>query len=106
MAATTILHMKSLMNDKSIKEKQSPLIEKQAKDINRLMIRFLCSYCFSPTTTSLGSFPGDSVVNNLPANTGDVGSILGAIDPLKKEMETCSSILAWEIPWIEKPGRL
>ena len=26
--------------------------------------------------------------------------------PLKKEEATHSSILAWEIPWIEKPGRL
>ena len=27
-------------------------------------------------------------------------------DPLVKEMATCSSILAWEIPWTEEPGRL
>ncbi|MGH2285407.1 hypothetical protein, partial [Enterococcus faecalis] len=27
-------------------------------------------------------------------------------DPLKKEMATHSSILAWEIPWTEKLGRL
>ena len=27
-------------------------------------------------------------------------------DPLEKEMETCSSILAWEIPWTEEPGSL
>ena len=26
--------------------------------------------------------------------------------PLEKEMATCSSILAWEIPWTEEPGRL
>ena len=25
-------------------------------------------------------------------------------DPLEKEMATHSSILAWEIPWIERPG--
>ena len=25
-------------------------------------------------------------------------------DPLDKEMATCSSILAWEIPWTEEPG--
>ena len=24
----------------------------------------------------------------------------------EKEMATCSSILAWEIPWTEEPGRL
>ena len=27
-------------------------------------------------------------------------------DPLEKEMATHSSILAWEIPWMEGPGRL
>ena len=27
-------------------------------------------------------------------------------DPLEKEMVTHSSILAWEIPWTEEPGRL
>ena len=31
---------------------------------------------------------------------------LGWEDPLKKEMATHSSILAWEIPWTEEPGRL
>ena len=29
---------------------------------------------------------------------------LGGEDPLEKEMATHSSILAWEIPWIEEPG--
>ena len=28
------------------------------------------------------------------------------VDPLEKEMATCSSILAWDIPWTEEPGRL
>ena len=27
-------------------------------------------------------------------------------DPLEKEMATYPSILAWEIPWTEEPGRL
>ena len=31
---------------------------------------------------------------------------LGRKDPLEKEMATCSSILAWEIPWREEPGGL
>jgi len=31
---------------------------------------------------------------------------LGREDPLEKEMATHSSILAWEIPWMEEPGRL
>ena len=31
---------------------------------------------------------------------------LGWEDSLEKEMATCSSILAWEIPWTEEPGGL
>ena len=30
----------------------------------------------------------------------------GGEDPLEKEMATHSSVLAWKIPWTEKPGRL
>ena len=37
---------------------------------------------------------------------GDVGSMLGSGRSLEKEMANHSSILAWEIPWTEKPGRL
>ena len=29
---------------------------------------------------------------------------LGQEDPVEEEMATQSSILAWEIPWTEKPG--
>ena len=31
---------------------------------------------------------------------------LGWEDPLKDEVTTHSSILAWRIPWTEEPGRL
>ena len=31
---------------------------------------------------------------------------LGQKDPLEKEMATCFSVLAWEIPWTEEPGGL
>ena len=31
---------------------------------------------------------------------------MGQEDPLEKEMATDCSILAWEIPWTEEPGRL
>ena len=30
--------------------------------------------------------------------------VLSLEDPLEKEMATHSSILAWEIPWVEEPG--
>ena len=45
-------------------------------------------------------------VESLPAiGETQVGS-LGWEDPLEKEMATHSSILAWEISWMEEPGRL
>jgi len=31
---------------------------------------------------------------------------LGQENPLEKEMTIHSSILTWEIPWTEEPGRL
>ena len=37
---------------------------------------------------------------------GEVGSVPGLEDPLEKKMATHSTILAWGIPWTEKPGRL
>ena len=46
------------------------------------------------------------VVKNLPANAGNPNLILGQKDPLKKGIATHSSILAWKIPWTEKPGGL
>ena len=50
------------------------------------------------------SFLGGSVVKNPPARAGDMVRCLDQEDPLKKEMATHSSILAWEIPWAEEPG--
>ena len=45
-------------------------------------------------------------VTSLPALRRTQVRSLGQDDPLKKEMATCSSILAWKIPWMEEPGRL
>ena len=45
-------------------------------------------------------------VNNLPAMQETRVQSLGQKDALEKEMATHSSILAWEIPWTEKPGGL
>ena len=50
--------------------------------------------------------PGGSNSKESAYNAGDQGLILGWEDPLEKEMATHSSILAWEIPWTEEPGRL
>ena len=46
------------------------------------------------------------MVKTLPAMPETQVSFLGWKDPLEKEMATHSSILAWEISWTEKPGRL
>ena len=52
-------------------------------------------------------FPGSTGVNNVPANAGDLGnkgSIPGS--GRSSEMATHFSMLAWKIPWTEKPGGL
>ena len=54
-------------------------------------------------------FPGGSAVKNPPTNAGASGDTVQSLsweDPLAEEMATHSSILAWEIPWLEKPGQL
>ena len=43
---------------------------------------------------------------NLPAMQETGVQSLGWEDLLEKRMATHSSILTWEIPWTEKPGRL
>ena len=53
----------------------------------------------------IGVFPDGSVVKNLlPVQKMQVWS-LSQEDPLEEEMATHSSILAWEIPWTDEPGR-
>ena len=46
------------------------------------------------------------MVKNLPAIQETQVQSLGLEDPLEKGMATYSSILAWRIPWTEKPGGL
>ena len=45
-------------------------------------------------------------LKRLPAMRETQVQSLGWEDPLEKEMVTHSSIPAWRIPWMEKPGRL
>ena len=49
---------------------------------------------------------GGSEVKASASSAGDWVQSLGWEDPLEKEMVTHSSILAWRIPLMEKPGRL
>ena len=46
------------------------------------------------------------MVKNLPAKQETQVQSLGREDPLEKEMETYSHILAWSIPWTEEPCEL
>ena len=46
------------------------------------------------------------MVKNLPVMQETQIRSLGQEDPLEKGMATHSSILAWRIPWTEKPGGL
>ena len=45
-------------------------------------------------------------VKYLPATQETQVRPLGWEDPLEEEMATCSSVLAWKIPWTEEPGGL
>ena len=45
-------------------------------------------------------------IKSLPAMHKTQVRSLGQEDPLEEEVTTHSSILAWEIPWTEEPGRL
>ena len=46
------------------------------------------------------------LVKNPPAMKETWVRSLDREDPLEKEQATHPSILAWEIPWTEEPGRL
>ena len=47
----------------------------------------------------------DQMVKNLPTVQEAQVRSLGWEDPLQKGMATHSSVLAWRIPWTEKPSR-
>ena len=59
----------------------------------------------SPIKKRKGASLVAQMVNNLPVTQETQVQSLGGEDPLK-EMATHFSILAWRIPWKEKPGRL
>ena len=64
----------------------------------------------SPTSLHRMIFKVDlslaQLVKKLPTMQETQVQFLYWQDPLEKETATHSSILAWEIPWTEKPGRL
>ena len=54
----------------------------------------------------LQRFPGGSVVQNPPANAGDMGLIPEWGRSPGEGNGNLLSILAWEIPWTEEPDGL
>ena len=72
---------------------------------------FHISFHFNYTmlTSFMGAFPMAWQVKNPPVmqETHEMRvRSLGQEDPLKQEMATHSSILAWRTPWTEEPGGL
>ena len=51
-------------------------------------------------------FPSGSVSKESACNEGDLVRSLGQEGPLEEEMATHSSVIAWEFPRTEEPGRL
>ena len=77
--------------------------------INNQYLRYLTS-ALTLTLEHTSHCKADSLVSqmvkSLPAVRETWVRSLGQEDPLKKEMATHSSTIAWKIPWAEEPGRL
>ena len=73
--------------------------------MEKFLISFLeiTSCC---ATLLFTGFPGGSEVKDSTSNAGDSGSIPGSGRSPGEGNGNHSSILAWRIPWTEKPGRL
>ena len=72
--------------------------------------RKINNFRYADDTIFMAEFLYDSLVvqtkNDLSEMQETWVQCLGQEDPLEKEMATHSSILAWEISWMEEPGRL
>ena len=66
-----------------------------------LILYFLPSLSIPTSNTSRASLLAQ-MVRNLPTSLETWVSSLSWEDPLKKEMATHSSVLAWEVPWTEE----
>ena len=66
------------------------------------------SKCVKPFTgtTCINIIVYVQTVKRLPTMQETRVQSLGQEDPLEKKMAPHSSILAWQIPWTEEPGRL
>ena len=68
-------------------------------------LTWMCKCRFNSPLLGLASLVAQ-MVKNLPEMQETQVQSLGQEVPLEKEMATHSSILAWKIPWTEKPGGL
>ena len=74
----------------------------QIKEVKQDFMENIIYYLLTKSQASLVT----QSVKNLPAMQETQVHSLGWKDPLEKEMATCSSILAWEIPQVEEPSGL
>ena len=79
------------------------------KPLFPLKCQTLYSLLKTGTFACLQGFPGGTSGKESTCSAGDIrdmGSIPGAGRSPEEGMSTHSSILAWRIPWTEKPGGL
>ena len=81
-------------------------IDYKIKSSMYLLILFKLTHLYTEKCLLIVGFPGGSDGKDSARSAGDLCLISGREDPLEKEVATCSSILAWRIPWMEEPGRL
>ena len=79
---------------------KASLIFGKLKNINQLLLFLFKSYLKEK------GLPRWLVVKNPPAKPETQVQFLGQEDPLEEGIAIHSRILAWEIPWTEKPGGL
>ena len=85
------------------------LVKKPPPAMRETWIRSLCGediHSGYPRLSFWGSVLVDQRLKHLSAMRETWVLFLGPEDPLEKEMETHSSILAWRILWTDKPGGL
>ena len=70
------------------------------------LVSLLAGTCTDIKECVRGASPVAQIIKNRPAMQETQVRSLGREDHLEKEMASHSSILAWEIPWTEEPGRL
>ena len=82
----------------------------RASEVARCLLREIVPRFGLPTSigsdNDLAFFMVAQRLKRLPPMQETRVQSLGWEDPLEKKMVTHSSILAWRIPWMEKPGRL